>query len=150
MTVNPAGFIFNTKEDCCDEHFSWGKAVCMGGIGGTSIAHGQSSISSGDKYYAAWESGDEVCKNDGGAPEYMIENDAVWLFDDLDTCCETFFNYNLAECKRQGYRVGTNEWWIDWNTFKCVKDCEGGTDCGGFADFYGQNNLYPTKEKCCR
>lgn len=150
MTQNPAGFVFSSKEDCCDEHFSWGKAACMGGIGGTSIAHGEASLHSGDKYYADWESGDETCKNDGAAPEYMIENDGTWLFDDLDKCCETFFNWKEAECKSNGSRVGTNKWWIDWNTFKCVKDCESGTDCGGFADFYGQNFLYTTKEDCCR
>jgi hypothetical protein len=25
---------------------------------------------SGDKWYADWTSGDETCKNDGGAPDY--------------------------------------------------------------------------------
>lgn len=155
MTQNPYGFLFNSKEDCCDEHFSWGKAVCMGGIGGTSIAHGEESASSGIMYYADWLSGveDEGCKNDGRAPDYMVENQNMWLFDDLDSCCETFFSYKLEDCKRNGKPsklAGSNKWFVNWNTFTCSRDCDSGPDCEGLADFFGRSNLHDTKEDCCR
>jgi hypothetical protein len=159
MVQNKDGFIFSDKKSCCEEHFSWGFNVCMGGIGGTSIAHGDGTSTivygdgSGDKYYADWTSGDDTCKNDGLAPEYMVNVAAMWLYDDLDKCCAQFFSYKLDMCKAGGSTssyTGTNKWYTSWEDSTCYKDCPvGGTDCGGPADFFASNNLFDTKEKCC-
>ena len=161
MVTNPAGFIFSDKRSCCEEHFSWGFNVCMGGIGGTNISHGSGSSNaagsdsgSGDKYYADWTSGDDTCKNDGNAPDYMVNADAVWLYDDLNSCCEQFFSYKLAYCKTGGGTVsytGTDKWYASWDDATCFKDCAvEGTDCGGPADYYQTNNLFDSKAKCCK
>ena len=78
MTQNPAIYLFSTKADCCTEYYSYNMADCLGGSGATS---------SGSKYYADWL-GDDTCKNDGGAPSYMIANPTQWLYDTLSACCE--------------------------------------------------------------
>ena len=39
-------------------------------------------------FYPDWLSGDMTCKNDGEAPQYMVNNAAVWMFDDINTCCK--------------------------------------------------------------
>jgi hypothetical protein len=76
MMRNPYGYLFNTQEDCCREHYSWNYKTCMG------IETG-----SGDKWYPDWE-GDNNCKNDGGAPKYMVETASIWLEDSLESCCK--------------------------------------------------------------
>ena len=163
MVQNPDSFIFSDKRSCCEEHYSWGIDVCMGGIGGTDIAHGNgsstavgsgSSGGSGEKYYADWLSSVQTCKNDGLAPQYMVDLEAIWLFDDLDSCCDQFFSYKLDFCKMGGGTssyTGTNKWYASWDDATCFKDCEvGGTDCGGPAGYYQTNNLHDTKAKCCK
>ena len=42
---------------------------------------------------------------------------------------------------------GTNEWYMDWVAWACVKDCDSGTDCGGLANKW--DVLFPTVETCC-
>jgi hypothetical protein len=79
MTRNPYGYLFNTQEDCCKEHYSWDYKTCMG------IKTG-----SGDKWYPDWE-GDDKCKNDGRAPKYMVEAASIWLEDSLESCCKFMY-----------------------------------------------------------
>ena len=78
MTQNPAIYLFNTKADCCAEYYYWNLAECLAG---------STATSSGNSYYPDWL-GDDTCKNDGGAPAYMISNPSLWLYDTLSDCCE--------------------------------------------------------------
>ena len=84
----------------------------------------------------------------------MVNVDAVWLYDDLNSCCEQFFSYKLAYCKTGGGTVaytGTDKWYASWDDATCFKDCAvEGTDCGGPADYYQTNNLFDSKAKCCK
>lgn len=80
MTQNPVSYLFSTKADCCNEFYYWDLETCLGG----------SAASSGNKYYADWV-GDDTCKNDGRAPQYMVLNPTVWLYDTLSKCCECTF-----------------------------------------------------------
>ena len=150
MVQNKNQFIFSDKKSCCEEHFSWGFDICMGDGTVAAVVYGNGS---GDKFYADWTSGTDTCKNDGLAPEYMVNAEAVWLYDDLDNCCERFFSYKPDQCKAGGNTpsyTGTNKWYTSWNDSTCCKDCVvGGTNCGGPADFFAANNLFDTKEKCC-
>jgi hypothetical protein len=50
---------------------------------------GTASSGSGKKYYPDWL-GDDTCKNDGGAPQYMVQNPSLWLTDTLAKCCKNF------------------------------------------------------------
>ncbi|KAL7476569.1 hypothetical protein ACHAWX_000082, partial [Stephanocyclus meneghinianus] len=94
------------------------------------------------KFFPHW-SGDnnEGClleANSVHAPEYMRRSE-LWLHDTLDECCAAHFGYKLADCQGQS-AAGSNKWYVDWSTFRCVKDCSSagtGSDvngCGGLAD----------------
>lgn len=89
MTANKI-YLFNMKADCCEEHYSYDLGTCMGGAAGGS---------SGSKWYADWTSGDDTCKNDGKAPEYMTATAVNWLYDDQEDCCE----YNLVILSERAY-----------------------------------------------
>ena len=43
--------------------------------------------------------GDDTCKNDGKAPEYMTATAVNWLYDDQEDCCE----YNLVILSERAY-----------------------------------------------
>ena len=105
MLENPIQYFFNTKADCCEvslidhimpcalslvhqisqrthlmikkEHYDWNLSECMGTTASTSTG----------KYYPDWL-GDDICKNDGSAPEYMVLNPTMWLHDTLSDCCK--------------------------------------------------------------
>jgi hypothetical protein len=88
MTLNSGAFLSTSKKDCCEEHYSFALEKCVGGATATS----------GSKYYPDWESGDDECSNDGNAPDYMVANENLWLFDDQDDCCEyAFFTLPLLQ-----------------------------------------------------
>lgn len=57
-----AVYLFPTQVDCCKVHYHWALKDC--------VRSASASTSSGDKWYADWTSGDDICKNDGGAPDY--------------------------------------------------------------------------------
>lgn len=70
-------YMYSTKRDCCNEHYSW-NLECMGESMGTT----------GNKYYPDW-TGDDICKNDGEGPTYMALNPTMWLHDTLAECCKS-------------------------------------------------------------
>jgi hypothetical protein len=89
MTQNSGAFLFTSKKDCCEEHYSFAIDKCIGG----------ETATSGTKYYPDWDNGAvaETCSNDGNAPDYMVAAENLWLFDDLDDCCEyTFYTLRLV------------------------------------------------------
>jgi len=148
MVQNPSNFIFSDKASCCAEHYSWNEASCLGGIGGTSISHSTATASSGKKYYADWTSGDDTCKNDGAAPEYMINNEKTWLWDTLSDCCEKHFSYKLADCKGST-TTSTNvgKFYPDWEgqTKVCWENTSASPAPLTLTDAY----FYKTLDECC-
>jgi hypothetical protein len=104
---------------------------------------------SGSKWYADWtSSGDETCKNDGNAPEYMVSNAAYWLLEDQQACCTTFFNYKLKDCLGAAY-LGTGKYYPDWagDNKGCVQD----SDPNIAPDYMAQLGFwfFETLEECC-
>lgn len=43
--------------------------------------------------------------------------------------------------------LGTDQWYVDWVTQTCVRDCEGSSPCGGLAEPY--EIRYSTSAACC-
>lgn len=41
-------------------------------------------------WYADWTSAVQTCKNDGNAPDYMVNNANAWMFKDRHDCCKSF------------------------------------------------------------
>ena len=140
MTYSPGTFLFSSKADCCKEHYDWDYEACVG----------ESASGSGVLYYPDWTSGDEECKNDGNAPDYMVGNDATWLFSDKSDCCAHFFYYKLNDCiGTSTSSSGTGKYFPDWsgNNEACLQDT-GSTR----APEYMQDSttwLFDDLESCC-
>ncbi|EJK52579.1 hypothetical protein THAOC_28129 [Thalassiosira oceanica] len=90
--------------------------------------------------------------NDGNEPEYMASNPVAWMKSSKQDCCEANFIWMLNEClgSSSGPTGGaTSKWFIDWDDFKCKRDCAVGTgpSCGGRAESWEE--LFDTRSACC-
>lgn len=141
MTENAAWHLSNTKADCCNEHYSWDVAACMGG---------SASGASGGLYYPDWTSGDEECKNDGNAPEYMAIKEAMWMSSDKSDCCARYFSYKLNDCMgATSSTAGSGKYFPDWagDNEACLQDT-GSTRAPEY--MHGSTTwLSDTLESCC-
>ena len=107
---------------------------------------------SSTKYYPDWHGDNESCLIDNSstpAPQYMRVGN-TWFSDTLDECCEKYYQYNTAGCKGSG-GIGSNKYYVNWDTFKCVRDCAigSGLDCGGFSDRDWGDEEFDDKSECC-
>ena len=77
----------------------------------------------------------------------------MWMFDTLDECCDRHYKYNEAGCKGTtgSSAVGSEKYYVNWSTFKCVKDCPvgSGVDCGGYSDRDWNDEEFADKKTCC-
>jgi hypothetical protein len=139
MVNNPTTWLHDTLESCCSKNYSWKLAECKNG--GTTLLSG-----SGSKlYYPDWYGDNLGCISDENAPDWVIANPSYYMSDKLEVCCNNFYQWNYNFCA--GVIVGTGKWYMKYSTGKCVKDCEGGTDCGGNAEAW--DNLWDSKLTCC-
>ena len=149
MRRNPAGWIFDTIETCCDRYFGWSPdcVTNSGGISGPDLT--------ADLYYADWEQSN-TCVSDGNAPGYMKSNPEVWMFDTLLDCCKTnyFWGEEYTKClSSEGAGAPTSSpigesWYVDWGQKVCVKSCVGPSPCGGMHQSW--NVLHSTVSECCK
>jgi hypothetical protein len=138
MTQNPAIYLFSTKADCCTEYYSYNMADCLGGSGATS---------SGSSYYADWL-GDDTCKNDGGAPSYMIANPTQWLYSTLSDCCSAHYSWKKNECLGTSASASSGKYYPDW-----AGDNEGCLNDGKEPEYMAQYEsmwMHSTLEACCK
>ncbi|KAL7447635.1 hypothetical protein ACHAXS_000031, partial [Conticribra weissflogii] len=89
MNTAPIGYIFLSREDCCERHFSWRYDLCMGKDPNDS--HSQ-------LFYPDWEGTNRGCLNDGKEPLYMRSNRDIWLHETLQECCEMNYPFMLDDC----------------------------------------------------
>ena len=139
MTYSPGRFLFTSKTDCCQEHYSWDYDNCIG----------DDSAGSGKLYYPDWTSGNEECKNDGEAPDYMIKKEATWMYSDKGDCCKTYFNYKLNDCMgTSSSNTGSGKYFPDWHgdNEACLQDT-GTTLAPDYME--GSNWLFDDLESCC-
>lgn len=111
MTENKIVYLFSTKADCCQEHYSWNYEECVG----------SAASNSGQKYYPDWL-GDDTCKNDGAAPTYMVKNPNMWLQDTLSDCCTKNYGWKMRECMKGSSSSGL--YYPDWEGSNngCIND----------------------------
>jgi hypothetical protein len=114
MTENAIVYMYSTKRDCCNEHYSW-NLECMGESMGTT----------GNKYYPDW-TGDDICKNDGEGPTYMALNPTMWLHDTLAECCAQNYDWKMNECMSLAEDGGTGLYYPDWSgdNEACLNDSQ--------------------------
>lgn len=92
MKVSPESFLFETKEECCDAHFSWGFSVCMG-----------TKFVSSMKFFPDFDGANEGCLADEGstvAPEWMRSMSEWMLFDTVEECCDRHYSWSKAACMK--------------------------------------------------
>ena len=87
------------------------------------------------------------------APSYMVQNPSVYMHSTLQSCCLRNYNWNYNECMGAVSTgsttavTGTNKWYVNYETSKCVQDCSSGATCGGLASAW--ESLYVSVTECC-
>jgi hypothetical protein len=150
MIDNESLWLNKDREDCCAQFFGYKLSDCTG-------TAGTSASTTTGKFFPDWEGDNKGCLQDNAshpAPQYMLSSKSIWFRDTLDACCKAHYGWMESECKGTSgsSAPGTNKWYIDWKTNKCVQDCAvaNGSDCGGYADYFGRANLHNTKATCCK
>jgi hypothetical protein len=136
MVKNAAAWLLEDQQACCAKFFNYDLNACLG----------VSYLGSG-KFYPDWAGDNEGCLQDSGttlAPAYMAQF-GTWFSETLDACCERHYKWNLPACKVEGL-VGTNKWYVDYDSSKCIQDCVG-SNCGGLAN--GWDIKFESKDECC-
>ncbi|EJK49655.1 hypothetical protein THAOC_31445 [Thalassiosira oceanica] len=160
MTLAPSTWMFATLDACCSRYYSWMLNDCKGtsGAAPSGLWYPGSYVSrlffqiinlvSDRSPFADWTGPDDTCKNDGSEPQYMALNPVAWMHSSKQACCDANYGWMLNECL--GSSAGaTSKWFIDWDDFKCKRDCAVGTgaSCGGRAELWDE--LFDTRSECC-
>mmetsp|Transcript_31509 Transcript_31509/g.60108 ORF Transcript_31509/g.60108 Transcript_31509/m.60108 type:complete len:784 (-) Transcript_31509:593-2944(-) len=141
MMRNSASWLFNNRDSCCTRYYSFDYTACMGVEDSGAIG-----------YYPAWD-GTGKCLNDTALPEYMRLNPSQWIYDDIDSCCDRYYNWDAISCriKSDGATAdaATNKWYVNHIDEVCEQDCHesNGGSCGGLVPSW--KVLYETSASCC-
>lgn len=142
MLSNRKYFFSNTREECCKKFYEWDYHTCAGTL--PELTNGE--------YYPDWSGGGgstPTCLNDNKIPPYMLTNQAWYLSTSLRQCCERHFFWNINKCLGID-AVGTEKWYVKWDTNTCVQDCIlgiGASTCGGIAGEWDET--FNDKNECC-
>jgi hypothetical protein len=60
------------------------------------------------------------------------------------TCIQDVHDVTSGKCL-QGYDKAT--WYVDWDNYRCVQDCVGGPNCGGYAGNWDEK--FASYTLCC-
>lgn len=130
-------------------------------------AHNDCSMSSGSAagsgnesessiWYPVWGS-ENKCSDGPGMPLYM-QDTSHYTADSLESCCKKHFDWDITGCivgsGGAASNSGTNVWYIDWESFRCMQSCIAsseseaqGLNCGGLAAPHFKT--FSTAEICC-
>jgi len=147
---------YDSLEECCRDNYDETYHICVGDT---------------VDWYPAWNVVGEKCLNDANRlSEYMIgaDQEAGFLSETLDECCNRWYNWNPEGCISDSGGVvaigpaiaASNEWYVIWGGNqgnRCVQDCLtdtgqtqyglAGLNCGGLAP--PSKSLYATLDECC-
>ena len=144
MKENDNYYLFSSKQECCDNWFSY-DSLCM------------SSSSTKDKFYADQSTG--LCAK---KPEKEFEAWERDRYDTLEECCSAkFSSYNYAQCCTQSgvgecSISGTVIYLPDWDNMSCVARSE--STLAPWEVIYGADsasqccskNFAYSKKECCK
>merc|ERR1712127_547344 len=88
MTTDPV--------ECCQQWYSHDFFLCASQSRDEFNLAQLANATSPRTYYPDWEF--EVCKNDGQAPSYIALSPDIWMFEDITSCCEQYFDWRMNEC----------------------------------------------------
>lgn len=157
MNAQPDLWLTSTLDECCKHYYSWNESGCQSENTQATLISGSGSASVVDQtaslYYPDW-SGINTCIADGKAPPYMKKQSDIWMYATLEDCCKAYYSWqdDYAACLALGgTSAGTSApiegWYVQWESYTCVKNCEGTSPCGGIRKEW--NVLHDTKEQCC-
>ena len=130
---------------CCEKYFSWDISGCTGGT---------DAVPSG--FYPNWGDSESKCLNStetaSTVPDYIVSNPEQWLESSAEACCQRYYEWDYNSCILQSggaASVGSSQWYVDWSTETCVKDCndQSDADCGGLANRWDE--LFGSSNECC-
>ncbi|KAL7503822.1 hypothetical protein ACHAXN_001894 [Cyclotella atomus] len=101
-------------------------------------------------FYPDWSGINKGClsNNQKLPPQYMNSRTDLWMNTSLEECCETNHQYILNTCLGiSSSSSGFTKWYINFNTWECVQDCDGASPCGGLANSW--DVMYDTRQTCC-
>lgn len=158
MNRNNGNWLYKTLESCCKRYFGWDEIGCK-------LLNSKATLVSGtvpkiydpteDLFYPDWGRTENCIKN-GDAPPYMKKQPALWMYDTLEGCCQSYYGWKdgFNDCMiALGGDPPTKSpipesWYVDWKAFKCVESCEGSSPCGGVHDDW--DILHGSKWQCCQ
>jgi len=149
MNNDPDDWMHATLVECCSAYFSWEYNTCV--ASGPTTTPG--TLPGAGKYYPDWSNNNNVCSNDGAQPAYMTNNQDLWMYDELEACCNERYPWNYNVCVASALSgstpafSGSNKYYMSWAEKKCVQDCTG-TGCGGLASKW--DILYDDLMTCCQ
>lgn len=90
----------------------------------------------------------ENCKRDGNHSPYFENNG--WLEPSLESCCDAHFSWAYDVCVNGGEALSpSNKFFADFQSGRCVQDCEEGRGPFGCAPVPPPIVLYDSIETCC-
>ena len=104
-------------------HYNYDLAACMGK---------SSTVALG--YYPDWSQTESKCVKDANVPDYMRQKAATYIFDDIESCCKRFYNWEANKCiansggANAAGKVGTKKWYVDHSKGSCKQDNDGGAE----------------------
>jgi hypothetical protein len=147
--INDDAYItmYDDAAACCGAHFSYiNKDLC--------VARSMGSTSGSLKFYP--DQGAGKCYQDcpttgGGLCNGPPKDLASRMYDTAEDCCTSSVGWaDKATCAgASASALATDEYWINWQERKCVKNCptSDGAECGGIAKSW--NPLYSSVNSCC-
>ncbi|KAL7475529.1 hypothetical protein ACHAW6_001439 [Cyclotella cf. meneghiniana] len=146
MDNHPDQWMFAKLDDCCNRYFPWDVIGCLGLD--PSFVDPTKAL-----YYPDWGKS-STCINDGKAPVYMKNAPNVWMHVSLVDCCKRYYTWedDFNKCILSGggstptQSPNPDAWYVQWETFTCVKNCVGPSPCGGLGKKW--NVLHPSEESC--
>eukprot|EP00956_Cyclotella_meneghiniana_P013390 scaffold19343_cov80-Cyclotella_meneghiniana.AAC.1 len=145
MNLQPDLWMTESLIDCC---LTNAEATIISGSDSASIADSTANL-----YYPDW-TGTNTCTT-GDAPGYMKRQPEIWMYSTLEDCCKAYYDwdegdYDACVSIAGGVvptQVPVDGWYVKWDSFTCVRNCEGASPCGGIRKKW--NVLHQTQKICC-
>lgn len=157
MNLQPDLWMTESLIDCCLTYYGWIPDECVMQNAEATIISGSDSASIADStanlYYPDW-TGTNTCTT-GDAPGYMKRQPEIWMYSTLEDCCKAYYDwdegdYDACVSIAGGVvptQVPVDGWYVKWDSFTCVRNCEGASPCGGIRKKW--NVLHQTQKICC-
>lgn len=144
MSNNVNAWMYEDLESCCRASYMYNLNACLG----------SGEFSGSKKWFVDSEQLKCVQDCNGPSPCGGLSDGWETTYSTPEACCEkTLWWLNKEECvfdstgDHTAMPSGSDEYYVDWETFTCVRDCVGPAPCGGLARSW--DLLYTFKDACC-